>query len=54
MSTGTKFCFALIALAAAVLAGWQLATVFPPSEYQFAGWALFGAIALGAVGVAIS
>lgn len=49
----TKFSFALIALAAAALAGWQLAAYYPPEEYKFAGWALFTVISLGAVGVAV-
>lgn len=53
VSIGTKFCFALVALAAAVLAGWQLGTIFPPEEFRYAGWILFGVIALGSVGVAI-
>lgn len=50
----TKFAFALIALAAAMLAGWQLATIFPPDafKYQVAGWVLFISVSLGALGVA--
>ena len=54
MTTGAKFCFALIGLAAAAIGGWQAGAYFPPSEYQVAAWALFSAISLGAVGVAIS
>lgn len=53
MKLGTKFGFALIALAAAVLTGWQLGTIYPPEEFKYAGWILFITIAFGSVGVAI-
>jgi hypothetical protein len=45
-----RFALALVALAAAALAGWQGALYWPPESYNFAGWALFSAIAIGAVG----
>ena len=48
-----RFALALVALAAAALAGWQGALYWPPDAYQFAGWALFSAIAIGAVGIAV-
>ena len=48
-----RFSLALIALSAAALAGWQGAIYFPPESYSFAGWALFGAVAIGSMGLAI-
>ncbi len=48
-----RFALALVALAAAALAGWQGALYYPPESYNFAGWALFGAVSVGAMGIAI-
>lgn len=48
-----RFALALVALAAAALAGWQGAMVYPPQTYQVAGWVLFISIALGAMGAVI-
>lgn len=48
-----RFALALVALAAAALAGWQGALYLPPDAYNFAGWALFSTIAIGAAGIAV-
>ena len=48
-----RFALALVALAAAALAGWQGALIYPPETYQVAGWALFISIAFGAMFTAI-